>query len=113
MYEVSAASSGGKVTFGILAALWAASNGMGAITEALNAAYNVKESRPWWKQRLTAISLTLVLSILIISALILLLYGGKLANMIALTYGFDEIFTIAWKILQWPMCWASCCWRLP
>jgi membrane protein len=103
MYEVSSASSGGKVTFGILAALWAASNGMGAITEALNSAYNVKESRPWWKQRLTAIGLTLVLSILIISALILLLYGGKLANMIALTYGFDDIFTIAWKVMQWPI----------
>jgi YihY family inner membrane protein len=77
MYEVSAASGGGKVTFGLLAAIWAASNGMGAITEALNAAYNVKESRPWWKQRLTAIGLTLVLSILIISALVLVLYGAR------------------------------------
>src|ERR1044072_5728056 len=57
MYEVSTSSGGGKISFGLLAALWAASNGMGAITEALNAAYNVKESRPWWKQRLTAICL--------------------------------------------------------
>lgn len=103
MYEVSAASGGGKVTFGILAALWAASNGMGAITEALNAAYNVKESRPWWKQRLTAIGLTLVLSILIISALVLVLYGGKLANQIAVTYGFGDAFTFGWKFLQWPL----------
>src|ERR1700750_1679329 len=30
MFEVSAASGGGKVAFGIIAALWAASNGMGA-----------------------------------------------------------------------------------
>ena len=103
MYEVSAASGGGKVTFGLLAALWAASNGMGAITSALNAAYNVKESRPWWKQRLTAISLTLVLSILIISALVLVLYGGKIANQIAITYGFSEAFTICWKFVQWPL----------
>jgi membrane protein len=103
MYEVSAASGGGKVTLGLLAALWAASNGMGAITDALNAAYNVKESRPWWKQRLTAISLTLVLSILIISALLLVLYGGRLANQIAVTYGFDDLFTITWKLLQCPI----------
>jgi membrane protein len=103
MYEVSAASGGGKISFGLLAALWAASNGMGAITAALNAAYNVKESRPWWKQRLTAISLTLVLSILIISALVLVLYGGKIANQIAVTYGFGEAFTIGWKVLQWPL----------
>jgi membrane protein len=103
MYEVSASSSGSKVTFGILAALWAASNGMGAITEALNVAYNVKESRPWWKQRLTAISLTLALSVLIISALVLVLYGGKLADYIAGNYGFGELFSVSWKVLQWPI----------
>ena len=103
MYEVTAASGGGKLTFGLLAALWAASNGMGAITEALNAAYNVKESRAWWKQRLTAIGLTLVLSILIISALVLVLYGGKIANLIAVSYGFGDIFTVGWKLLQWPI----------
>src|SRR4030095_4861694 len=36
MWELSAASGAGKLSFGILAALWAASNGMGAITESLN-----------------------------------------------------------------------------
>src|SRR5215218_3824534 len=71
MLEVSSASGGGKLSFGILAALWAASNGLGAITESLNTAYDLKESRPWWKQRLTAILLTMALSILIISALVL------------------------------------------
>ena len=103
MYEVSAASSGSKVTFGLVAALWAASNGMGAITQALNAAYNVTESRPWWRQRLTAVGLTLVLSVLIISALVLLLYGGRLADHIGGSYGFGEAFIIAWKVLQWPV----------
>src|SRR5262249_33114661 len=49
MREVSATSTGGKLSFGILAALWAASNGMGAITDSLNAAYNMTETRPWWK----------------------------------------------------------------
>ena len=103
IYEVTAASSGSKVTFGLLAALWAASNGMGAITQALNAAYNVTESRPWWKQRLTAVGLTLVLSVLIISALVLLLYGGRLAEHIGGSYGFGEAFVIGWKVVQWPI----------
>src|SRR6185369_6506796 len=62
MLEVSKASGGGKLSFGILAALWAASNGLGAITESLNTAYDLKESRAWWKQRLTAIGLTTALS---------------------------------------------------
>jgi Predicted membrane protein len=103
MYEVSTASSGGKITFGILAALWAASNGMGAITEALNVAYDVKESRPWWKQRLVAIKLTVMLSVLIISALILLLYGGQIADWLARVFGLGGAFSIAWKIIQWPL----------
>lgn len=101
--EVSAASGGGKIAFGILAALWAASNGMGAITEALNIAYDVKESRPWWRQRLTAIALTIALSVLIISALALVLYGGHIADYIAANYGYSQVFTTAWKILQWPI----------
>jgi membrane protein len=90
MYEVSDASGGGKITFGIIAALWTASNGMGAITQALNVAYDVKESRPWWKQRLTAAGLTVVLSVLIISALALVLYGGRIGDNVASRYGFGS-----------------------
>jgi membrane protein len=103
VFEVTSNTGGGKIAFGILAALWAASNGMGAITEALNIAYDVKETRPWWKQRLTAVGLTIVLSVLIISALLMLLYGGRIADYIAASYGLGEAFTIGWKVVQWPI----------
>jgi membrane protein len=103
MYEVSTASGGGKVAFGILAALWAASNGMGAITDSLNVAYDVKESRPWWRQRLTAVVLTIALSSLIITALVLVLYGGRIAEHLAGGYGLGDLFVLAWKVLQWPI----------
>jgi len=102
MTEVSTASGGGKLSFGILAALWAASNGLGAITESLNTAYDLKESRPWWKQRLTAIGLTSALSVFIIGALILVVAGGRIAEWLAATYGFGPVFPLAWKIIQWP-----------
>src|ERR1044072_6881054 len=69
MTEVTTASSAGKLSFGLLAALWAASNGMGAITGALNRAYDLEETRPWWKQRIVAVSLTIGLSVLIMTAL--------------------------------------------
>jgi membrane protein len=103
MWEISSASSGGKLSFGILATLWAASNGLGAITTSLNTAYDLKETRPWWKQRLTAISLTIVLSILIISALLLVVAGGRIAEWLASVYGFGPVFPLAWKIIQWPV----------
>ncbi|MFN2455127.1 MAG: YihY/virulence factor BrkB family protein [Pyrinomonadaceae bacterium] len=103
MREVSEASSGSKISFGILAALWAASNGMGAICQSLNVAYDVKESRSWWKTRLVAVGLTIAIAVLIISALVLVLYGGKIAESVAAHFGLGDVFTTAWKILQWPI----------
>lgn len=103
MIEVSNASSGGKISFGLLAALWAASNGMGAISTTLNSAYDVKETRPWWKQRLTVIVLTMALSVLIISALILVVAGGWISEWLAATFGLGSTFPLAWKIIQWPV----------
>src|SRR5215208_2241287 len=103
MYEVSKSSGGGKISFGILAALWAASNGMGAISESLNAAYNVKETRPWWKARLVSVGLTIAIAILIMTALVLILYGGEIADKIAGSYNLGQAFTTAWNILQWPI----------
>jgi membrane protein len=103
MYQVTAASGGGKMAFGILAAMWAASNGMGAITDALNVAYEVRESRPWWKRHLISIELTIALSLLIISALVVVLYGGRIADHLAASYGFGQMFLIVWKVMQWPI----------
>jgi len=104
--EVSQASSGSKLSFGLLAALWAASNGMSAITDSLNATYDIEEGRPWWKQRLVAITLTVTLSILILSALLLVIAGGHIAEGIANAYGFGPAFAIAWKVIQWPIVFA-------
>src|SRR5262249_49236056 len=103
MWEVSSSSGGGKLSFGILAALWAASNGVGAITEALNTAYDLTERRPWWKQRLTAISLTMALSVLIILALVLVVAGGRISAGLAAVYGLGDAFPLAWRIIQWPV----------
>jgi membrane protein len=101
--EISKQKGGGKLSFGMLAALWAASNGMGAISETLNVAYDVEETRSWWKIRLVSVGLTIALAVLIITALALLLYGGRIADALAATYGFSQVFTLTWKIVQWPI----------
>ena len=101
--EITQARSGSKLSLGLLAALWAASNGMGAISDTLNAAYGVEEKRAWWRVRLTAVILTVGLSILIITALIIVLYGGGIGERLAAYFGLGSAFTIVWKILQWPI----------
>jgi membrane protein len=99
--EISQKSSGGKVSFGLLTSLWFASSGMGAIIEGLNVAYDVKETRPWWRRTLLAILLTIALAVLIITALALMFYGSRIAGGIANRYGFGAAFTEAWTVLRW------------
>ena len=101
--EITKARGGGKLSLGILAALWAASNGMGAISSTLNVAYAVKEDRSWWRVRLVAIFLTIMVSLFIIVALAIVFFGGHLGDRVAAQFGFSAAFTIAWKVLQWPI----------
>src|SRR5205085_2437570 len=107
VHQTFKASSGIKLAAGILGALWAASGGMGAVVVSLNVIYQVPESRPWWKQKLTIVSLTVALAALIIVALVLVLYGGKIGQLIAGYIGLGDVFRIAWKILQWPLSFAA------
>jgi len=101
--EISLSSGTGKLSFGLLAALWAASNGMGAISQTLNTAYDVRETRPWWKVRVISVCLTIALAILILAALAIVLYGGSIGEALADRYGFGNVFTSVWTLIQWPV----------
>jgi membrane protein len=101
MWEVMNSSGAGKLSFGLLAALWAASNGMGAITQALNTAYDVKETRPWWKQRVVAICLTIGLSVLIMVSVVIVFAGGRIGDRIVASLGLGFAFIVVLRILQW------------
>ena len=79
--KTAAASSGGKITLGLAAAIWSASVGFSAIQDTLNTVYKVKETRPYWKARLSAIFVTLLLSLVITLTLACLLLGDFLAHL--------------------------------
>ena len=99
--------TGIKVAAGIVGALWAASGGMSAVAVSLNVIYRVKETRPWWKQKATVVGLTLALAGLILIALILVLYGGKIGAAIANHVGLGSAFEWTWRVLQWPVSFAA------
>ena len=79
--QTTAAASSGKLTFGLVAALWSASVGFSAIQATLNVVYRVKENRPYWKARLSAIGITFVLSIVVTLMLASLLAADFLARL--------------------------------
>lgn len=75
--QTTRASSGGKITLGLAAALWSASVGFSAIQDTLNEVYKVKETRPYWRARGTAILVTVLLSA-IVTLILGTLLGGDL-----------------------------------
>jgi membrane protein len=100
--EITRGRGTGKLSLGILLALWAASSGVNALAQALNSAYAVTETRPWWKVRLTSLAMTVALSVLIVSARILVLYGGQCGEALAARINAGQVFSITWQALQIP-----------
>jgi membrane protein len=94
---------GGLLSFGILAALWSSSSAVVAITAALNQAYDVEEGRPWWKVRGIALLLTMGLSLFLLLAVVLLIFGPQLGRGLASLVGLGSVFETLWNILRWPV----------
>jgi membrane protein len=78
--QTTAASSGGKITFGLAVAVWSASVGFGSIQDTANIVYKVKETRPYWKAKLQAIGVTFLLSVDVIATLGVLLLTDYLTK---------------------------------
>lgn len=93
----------GLLTFGFLMALWSSSAAIVSVIDAMNRVYDIEESRPWWKVRLTAIGLTVALALLVLLAFALVVIGPWLAGLLAEQLGFGPVFEWTWKILQWPL----------
>jgi len=92
--QTTQASTSGKLTFGLVAALWSASVGFSAIQDTLNTVYKVPETRPYWKARLSAIGVTLVLSVLV-TLLLATMLGGDFFAQVAYHEIHHHILAIA------------------
>lgn len=82
--QTAQASSKGKIVFGLAAALWSASVGFGAIQDTANIVYKTKETRPYWKAKLQAILVTVLLSFVILLTLGTLLFTDYLSRRLKL-----------------------------
>jgi membrane protein len=106
LFEVTVryvASEGTKtlLTFGLIFTLWSASTGMYAIMEQLNTVYHVKDRRPFWKARGTAIILMLVFFLLAIGSLSMAVFGGVIQSAMASVVGWSQPLRIFFAALRW------------
>ena len=101
--KIGQSNAGGILTLAFFFTLWSSSSAVVAMCGTLNAAYDITESRPWWKVRLTAIGLTIGLALFILVSMTLVVAGPALAEKIADLMRLGPLFTWSWKILQWPI----------
>jgi len=100
MQRLSQQDDGGLLTLGVLGAIWGSSSALVAIVTAINRAYDLQETRPWWRVRLRAIALTLVLALLVIGALSAILAGPQLARSLGIPLD-SPLGEWVWNLLRW------------
>jgi len=91
------------LTVGLLVAIWSASRGVDALRTALNLAYDVKESRPFWKTQGLALLMTAAGTVLLLLAVTMIALGGKAGFWLAEKAHFGTEFLFIWSYLRWPI----------
>ena len=87
----------------LLLALWGVSGAFRSVMEAMNVMYEIEEDRPFWKQLLISIFLSLGVAALLLCALVLVVFGPEIGGAVADSVGLGSIFQITWSIVQWPV----------
>ncbi|WP_102273069.1 YihY/virulence factor BrkB family protein [Cytobacillus massiliigabonensis] len=93
--------NGKLLSFGIIATIWSASNGINAIVKALNSAYEVEESRPFLFARGMAILFTFAMLFVFVVALLLPVFGKLIGIYLFAKFGLSDEFMSIWNTLRW------------
>ncbi len=100
---IAESHSAGLLTFGIIGTVWSASAGMNAVIRTLNFAYHVPETRPWWRVRVRAMALTLVVPAFALASITVVLVGPVLGERLAGALHASALFVWTWRIVHWPL----------
>lgn len=101
VHDVISPNWGKLLSVGIIGSFWAVSTGFSSLIEALNVAYDVPETRPYWKTRLLAMWLAVQIGTLMLLALILILLGPEFGRWLAQHAHATKNFAYAWPYVRW------------
>lgn len=101
--QVTASGHRGLLSFSAVALIWAASAGMESIVTSLNKALSADVTRPWWKEKITAVLLTIGFGVFFLGAIVLLNFSEQIGRQIANYFRLGEIFIASWSYIKWPL----------
>lgn len=99
--EVVSEPQGGILSFGILATIWSASNGVNALIRAVNRSYHIEETRNFIQLRLISILLTIGMIFIIVVTLLLPVFGNVIIKALETYLFVPEKTTVLLNMLRW------------
>jgi len=99
----SQGAAGLSFVIGLLLALNAASNYIGAFSRASNSIYEIEEGRPIWKLKPIQIGITLVLLVLVVVIAALVTISGPIAQQIGNLVGLGDTAVTVYNIAKIPV----------
>lgn len=97
---ITARGGAGIMSLGALLAAWSGSNIFGALMDALNIAYDVEETRPWWKRQLLRLGALFIAGGAILLATAIFMDGERLAHWVGTTLGLGTAAVSAISVIQ-------------
>ena len=101
--DVITPNRGAFLSFGLLGTLWAASGGFANAIEALNIAYDVEETRPFYKTRPLAIGLTFLIGFLLLVALSIMIVGPRFGEWLSSRAHLSRLWIWVWPYIHWSL----------
>ena len=97
---VTASGGAGVMTLGALLAGWSGSNVFGSLMVALNVAYDVAETRPYWKRLLLRLACLVIAGGVVLLATIVFLDGERVAQWLGATMHLGSAGVMAVAVLE-------------
>jgi membrane protein len=97
---ITSSGNAGIMSIGVLLAGWSGSSIFGSLMDALNVAYDVSETRPWWRKQLLRIGVLLVSGGTMIVATLIFLDGERVARWVGSALGLGDAAVAAWTVIQ-------------
>ncbi|WP_219835880.1 YihY/virulence factor BrkB family protein [Paenibacillus sp. R14(2021)] len=101
--DMQAARSGSLLSFGLLITIWSASNGVSAVMKALNKAYDVEETRPFWQVKAYCVLFTVVLALVIACSLVMLIFGRVVGDRLYAWTRLPGSMDTVWHMVQFAV----------
>jgi membrane protein len=96
-------TQGGILAVGIILAFWSVSMGARVLTKALNAVFEVEETRPAWKRVAASLTFAPALALTVIAGVVLMLVTSRAMAWISSWAGLDAVFVFLWGLLRVPV----------